>query len=99
MNINTKYDITATIKDIKMFFEWCKQGDDSLEKRQKLFYDRLAAMEKQMAEIQMTMNVLRYKCWYYDTAVATGTEATAHNMPIEQLPDDIRQYKKAAGFH
>ncbi len=52
-----------------------REGDASLQKRQQLFHERLEEVTKQMAALQETMNTIKYKCWYYDTAMAAGTEA------------------------
>lgn len=39
------------------------------------------------------MNTLRFKCWYYDTALSAGTEDVPKNLPLEALPEDIRAYR------
>lgn len=63
-----------SIKEIKQFLDWCQLGDNSLEERQALFHERLEAVNDQIEKLQKTISVLKYKCWYYDTAVAAGTE-------------------------
>ncbi|SHK47980.1 transcriptional regulator, MerR family [Desulforamulus aeronauticus DSM 10349] len=82
-----------SIKDIKQFLNWCQEGDDSLQKRRDMFYERLEVVEKQMEELQKTMNTIKFKCWYYDTALAAGTEETPKNMPVEEIPEEIRKYR------
>jgi len=82
-----------SIKDIKQFLDWCQEGDASLLKRRQMFYERLEAVKKQMEELQKTMNTIKFKCWYYDTALASGTEETPKNMPIEEMPEEIQRYK------
>ncbi|MEL7623152.1 MAG: MerR family transcriptional regulator [Clostridiales bacterium] len=78
-----------SIKEIKLFLDWCQEGDSSLQKRRDLFYERLAAVTKQMEELKKTMNTLRFKCWYYDTALTAGTEDAPRNLPQSQIPEDI----------
>ena len=39
------------------------------------------------------MNTLKYKCWYYDTAVAANSEAAARKISLDQMPEDIRKYR------
>ena len=63
------------IKDIRQFFQWIDEGDDSLEERYEMFLKRKAAVETQMAELQQVMDTINYKCWYYETALKAGTEA------------------------
>ena len=72
-----------SIKDIKQFLDWCQEGDASLQKRRDMFHERLEAVKKQMEELQKTMDIIKYKCWYYDTALAAGTEEVPKNMPEE----------------
>src|SRR5512133_3773725 len=53
------------IKDIKLFLDWCLEGDDTLQKRRDMFYERRKIVEQQMEDIQKTMEMIQYKCWYY----------------------------------
>ena len=62
------------IKDIKNFFDWCSQGDSSLQQRYDMFVERKAVVEAQMEELKKTMEVIEHKCWYYKTALEAGTE-------------------------
>lgn len=82
-----------SIREIKEFLCWCQEGDASLQKRSEMFHKRLESVQKQMDELQNTMNILKYKCWYYDTAVAGGTEDTVRNLPESEIPEDLRKYK------
>lgn len=82
-----------SIQEIKQFLDWCQEGDSSLQKRRELFYERLAVVTKQMEELQKTMNTLRFKCWYYDTALSAGTEEVPKNLPPEKIPEDILRYR------
>jgi len=74
-----------SIKDIKQFLDWCQEGDSSPQKRRDMFYERLEVVTKQMEELQKTMNIIKYKCWYYDTALVGGEKAPK-NMPEEEMP-------------
>ena len=82
-----------SIKEIRQFLNWCLEGDASLQKRRDLFYERLEAVQKQIADLQKTMNTIKFKCWYYDTALAAGTEEKAKNMREEEVPEEIRKYR------
>ena len=52
-------------------------------------------VEKQMEDIQKTMEMIQYKCWYYEAAVEAGTEDVPKNMPVNDLPDDVKKWKMA----
>ncbi len=82
-----------SIKDIKNFLDWCQQGDRSLQKRRDMFYERLEEVKKQIKALQDTMQTLKFKCWYYDTALAAGTEKFVKEMPVEQIPKELRDHR------
>ena len=63
------------IKEIKQFCQWVQQGDASLQQRFDMFRERRKAVQEQMAQLEKTMEVIEYKCWYYETALAAGTES------------------------
>ncbi len=83
------------IKDIKRFLDWCQEGDASLQQRRDLFYERKQAVEKQLTEIHKIMDMIRYKCWYYDMAFQGGTERIPKGMKPEDMPEEIRKCKRA----
>ncbi len=87
-----------SIKEIKQYIDWYMEGDSTLEQRRQLFYSRKAAVEKQMAELQRTLDAVTYKCWFYDTAVAAGSESVPRNMKPEELPPDIRKLREKSGL-
>lgn len=62
------------LKDIKKFVDYVKEGDSSLQKRYELFEERLKAVTEQIAELQKSLDLIEYKCWYYKTAIEAGTE-------------------------
>ncbi len=74
------------IKDIRRFFEWVEQGDASLQQRYEMFLERRRAVEQQMKELEKTLEIIDYKCWYYETAVAAGTMNVDHGTDVRQNP-------------
>lgn len=81
------------IKDIKEFINLVMQGDKSIDARLELFKKRKAELEKQMADLQETMDTVNFKCWYYETAKKAGTISVPDNMSDEELPEDIRKIR------
>lgn len=70
------------IREIRQFSEWILQGDASLQQRYEMFLERRRAVEAQIAELQETLDTINYKCWYYETALAAGTEKIHHSDEI-----------------
>lgn len=63
-----------SIKDIRQFTKWVQKGDESLKERYDMFKERKQAVEKQIAELEETLEFINHKCWYYETAIKAGTE-------------------------
>lgn len=70
------------IKEIKTFIDWCSDGDATLQQRYDMFLDRKARVEAQMEELKKTMEVIDHKCFYYKTALNSGTEDIHKNTKI-----------------
>lgn len=84
------------IKDIKQFFEWVTEGSSSYPKRKELFEHRKTAVKEEIKQLEKTLAMLEFKCWYYDTAMADGSEDRIAAMLPDDLPDDIQKlYNKA----
>ena len=84
------------IKDIKQFFEWVTEGSSSYTKRKELFEHRKAAVKEEIKQLEKTLAMLEFKCWYYDTAIADGNENKINVMLPDNLPKEIQKlYNKA----
>ena len=79
------------IKEIKQFIEWCAEGPSTYGKRKELFTARKAAVEEEMVRLKKTLDMLNYKCWYYDTAIKDGNEDAVRAMLPDKLPPDIQK--------
>lgn len=71
------------IKEIKNFFDWCSEGDSTLQQRYDMFMERKASVEAQMEEFKKTMELIEHKCWYYKAALDAGTEDIHKSNKIE----------------
>jgi DNA-binding transcriptional MerR regulator len=61
------------LKDIKLFFEWCEEGDATIEKRYNLFLEQKKRTEQQITLLQAALDHVNYKCEYYKLAKERGT--------------------------
>ena len=79
------------IKDIKQFFIWVSEGSSSYEKRKELFETRKSAVETEILKLQKTLSLLKFKCWYYETAMKNGNEDAINAMLPDKLPKNIQK--------
>lgn len=78
------------IKEIKQFFQWVEEGPATYEKRKELFEHRREIMKQQIQSMEKSLAMLRFKCWYYDTAIQDGTEERIQAMLPDHLPTEIQ---------
>ncbi len=84
------------IKDIKQFIDWVSEGATSYEKRKNLFESRKSAVEAEIKQLEKTLALLKFKCWYYETAIADGNEDNLNAMLPDKLPTGIQElYNRA----
>lgn len=79
------------IKDIKQFMQWCSEGSSTYPQRKQLFQTRKEAVEKEIEELNRTLCLLEFKCWYYETAIKDGSEENIQKMLPDKLPEDIQK--------
>lgn len=78
------------IKEIYTFISWLREGSSSYEKRKNLFEERKNYIENQINELNKTLSLLKYKCWYYENAIKDGNEDRLKAMLPDSLPEDIQ---------
>lgn len=79
------------IKDIRQFMEWCAEGPSTYPQRKAMFEERKAHMESEIAKMNRALDMLKYKCWFYEQAVKDGDEDRLRASIPDGLPDDIRE--------
>lgn len=79
------------IKEIKQFLDWCNEGDSTIEKRLQMFENQKEKIINQIDELQDAMNLINYKCWYYNEASKRGTDRDLKNININILPEQIKE--------
>ena len=84
-----------SIKDIRNFISRVIQGDESsLAKRLTLFQARRDAVKKQIKDMQETLELLEFKCWYYEQAIQDGTEEKVRSLSLDEIPKQYRNIRK-----
>jgi DNA-binding transcriptional MerR regulator len=82
------------IKDIRDFITMVMKGDETIGERLELFCKQRKAVEEQIRQLQATLDILNYKCWYYETAQKAGTTAVPREMSLEEVPEQLRHAKE-----
>ena len=79
------------IRDIREFMHWCQQGAGTYEKRRDMLLQRREAVQAEIVRMNQILDMIRYKCWYYEQAISDGSEERVHSMLPEDMPEEIRQ--------
>ena len=79
------------IKDIKQFMEWCIQGSETYPQRLNLFLRQRRQVEAELAHMNRVLDMLKFKCWYYEESLKDGNEDRVTRMKPEDMPEEIRR--------
>ena len=79
------------IRDIKQFMAWCVQGSETYPQRRELFLHQKAAVEAEIERMNRVLDMLRFKCWYYEQAIRDGNEDRLSRLRPEDMPEEIRR--------
>ena len=83
-----------SLKDIRQYIELAMQGDDTIDARLRLFQHQREVLKAQMEEMQHTLRMVEYKCWYYETAKASGTINVPKCMPEDEVPVEFQSIRQ-----
>lgn len=84
------------IKDIKQFMDWCTEGATTYPQRHALFERQKEIVEAELEHMNRVLDMLKFKCWYYETAMKDGEEEQLRSMLPNGLPKEIqRAYNNA----
>lgn len=78
------------IKDIRLFMEWCAEGPSTYLKRKAMFEERKAHMESEIVNMNRALDMLKFKCWYYEQAIQDGNEDRVKALIPDNLPEEIK---------
>ena len=78
------------IKDIKQFMDWCVEGASTYPQRKALFEKQRERLEAELVHMNKVLDMLKFKCWYYEQAMRDGSEDQVQSMIPDGLPEDVR---------
>lgn len=84
-----------SIKDIKHYITLSIKGDETIDERLDIFLKQRERVVSQIKELEKTLDVLNYKCWYYETAQKAGTVSAVKNIPDDEIPEPLLSAKKS----
>ena len=82
-----------SVKDIRQYIEMALQGDDAIDLCLSLFEHQRGVMKRQIEELQHAMEMVDYKCWYYETAKAAGTVNALQKKELSDVPERFRKIR------
>lgn len=75
-----------SIKDIKLYIELAMKGNDTIDARLDMFRKQREVLKTQLEELRHTLNVIEYKCWFYETAKELGSVEAVQELGSSQVP-------------
>ena len=78
------------IKDIKQFMELCAEGSSTYSVRRDFFLRRKEIVEEEIRKMNRVLDMIDFKCWYYEQAIKDGNEDRLNQMIPDNLPDEIK---------
>ena len=82
-----------SIREIKSFIALAAEGDSTLKERLALFEKRRESVKERIQELQETLELLNFKCWYYETATEAGTEEAVRHLSVQETPAQYQEAK------
>ena len=79
------------IKDIRQFMDWCVEGPATYPQRKAMFEAQRVHMEAELEHMNQTLDMLKFKCWYYEQAIKDGSEDRLKTLSPDHLPGGIRK--------
>ena len=79
------------IKDIKLFMDWCKEGSSTYKNRYELIQNQKEKVIKEIEHLNKTLDMLKYKSWYYSKLLEGSNEENIKSMIPDNLPSDIKE--------
>ena len=80
------------IKDIKQFMKWTKLGSETFKIRKELFERQKVSVEKELRQMEKVLDMIKFKCWYYDEVLKQGNDVAVKSKIPNNLPKEIKLY-------
>lgn len=79
------------LRDVKRFMEWCTEGSATYPQRRALFLKQKEQVEGEIKRMNQVLDMIKFKCWYYEQAIQDGNEDRLQSMAPEEMPAEVRR--------
>ena len=79
-----------SIKDIKKFIDMAGKKE-ALTGRLEIFRKRREILRKELEDLKGVLDVIEYKCWYYEKACEAGSDSAVKNLKPSEIPEKFRK--------
>ena len=79
------------LRDIKQFMAWCTEGSATYPQRRALFLKQKEQVEAELERMNQVLDMIKFKCWYYEQAIKDGNEDRLRTMSPEEMPKEVRR--------
>ena len=83
-----------SIKDIKDFIDMAGK-DSALTGRLEIFRKRREILKRELEDLKGVLDVIEYKCWYYEKVCEAGTEAAVKDLKLSDIPERFRKARES----
>lgn len=80
-----------SVKEIRRYVEMVMQGDRTLNDRLQFFREQRKSLQEQIRQLQQTLDIVNYNCWYYETALSKGSTLPMKKLTEEEIPQEFRE--------
>lgn len=80
-----------SIKNIKKFMNYVSKGDSTISERLDMMKEQRNIVIREIEQLKNMLDMLDYKCWFYETSKEAGTCKIHENDDFENTP---RKYRK-----
>lgn len=87
-----------TIKEIKIYIDWVTEGNKTISNRLDFFKEKRLEVEKQITELNKTLDFITYKEWEYTKAYEAGTTSVIEDLSDDMISDDLRKIRDVINF-
>lgn len=82
------------IREMRSYVELASQGDETIEERRHIVHDRRNDIRRRIEELERSLDIIEYKCWFYDKACELGSERAARGLSDDDIPERIKKLKR-----